>query len=213
MNLTEPDKSDLLSLFDYVGKKFKHYEDIAPNWGLEINETLDFPVGYLYAKDYDQAGTEYWFYDGVLSYGVYVWYLLGAVCSGITIKKGKHTDESNTFFLEEKPEELLQKSSACSGLFAPILDLSMKDFETEADLAKEASRLLEGFALFVDAKEHAYSFALDESFFPNSIADKSKINFEIWQDKIDEIYLVITDEAESRARKAWEEETITLPNN
>ena len=69
MNLTESDYCDLLSLFDYVGKKFSNWEETAANWGLNINEPLNFPVGSLYAKDYDQAGTEYWFYDGVLSYG------------------------------------------------------------------------------------------------------------------------------------------------
>ena len=197
MNLTEPDNSELLGLFNYVGKKFNQFEQIDTNWGLHINETLNFPAGILYAADYDQAGTEYWFYDGVLSYGVYVWYLLGAVCSVITIEKGKHTDDSGSFQLEENPEEIPGKPPACSGLFDSILSLNMSAFETEDDLVKEVSRLLEGVATLSEANGHEYSFL---------VADKCVLSFEVCQGEVDGICLVMTEEAEGEAERAWEEE-------
>ena len=207
MHFTESDYSDLLSLFDYVGKKFSEWEEIAANWGLSINEPFNFPVGSLYAKDCDQAGAEYWFYDGVLSYGVYVWVLLGAVCSVITIKKGKHTDDSGNFSLEKKPVELPKELSACSRLFAPILNLTRKDWDTEADLVKEASRLIEAVASFSEAKEQEYFFSLKDDVFPKHIVDKCTIAFEVWQGKLDGIYLVMTDEAQKKAQKIWKAES------
>jgi len=197
VNLAEPDNSELSALFDYVGKKFKNFEQIDTNWGLHVSEALDFPAGVLYAADYDQAGTEYWFYDGVLSYGVYVWYLLGAVCSMITIEKGKHISSSGSFQLEENPEELPQKPSACSELFAAILCLNMKAFETEEDLVKEASRLLEGVASFSGAEEHEYSYL---------VSDKCMLTFYVLQGEIDGICLAMTEEAQDEADRAWEEE-------
>ena len=197
MNLTEPDNRELSALFNYVGKKFKHFEQIDTNWGLHITEVLNFPAGVLYAADYDQAGTEYWFYDGALSYGVYVWYLLGAVCSMITIEKGKHIDNSGSFQLEENPEELPEKPSACSELLDAILSLNMNAFETEDDLVKEASRLLEGIASFYEANGHEYSFLA---------TDKCILSFEVCQGGIDGICLVMTEEAEDEAERAWEEE-------
>ena len=201
--LTEADYNSLSLLFDYAGKNFKNWEEIYTNWGLRINEPLNFPVGGLYAKDYDQAGTEYWFYDGVLSYGVYVWILLGAVCSVITIKKGKYITNSSNFVLEKKPEAFPQELSACSRLFAPILNLTPKDFDTETDFLKEASRLFEGVATFSEAKQQEYFFTLKDSTFPQRLVDKCIISFNISQDKVDEIYLSITDEAEKKALKQW----------
>jgi len=189
--------SELLALFNYVGKKFDHYEQIDTNWGLNITEALGFPAGVLYAADYDQAGTEYWFYDSLLSYGVYVWYLLGAVCSVITIKKGKHLDGSGSFQLEENPEALPQKPSVCSELFNSILSLDMDAFETEENLVKEVSRLLEGVASFYEANGHEYSFLA---------AGKCILSFEVWQGKVDGICLVMTEAAEEEAERAWEEE-------
>jgi len=197
MNVTESDNSELLALFNYVGKKFNHFEQIDTNWGLRITEALNFPAGVFYAADYDQAGTEYWFYDGVLSYGVYVWYLLGAVCSMITIEKGKHIDDCGSFHLEESPGELPKKPSACSELFDSILSLSMNAFETEDALVKEASRLLDGTASFYEANEHEYSFLA---------ADNCILTFSVWQGKVDGICLVMTEEAEAEADRAWEEE-------
>lgn len=202
--LTDADYNSLSLLFDYVGKKFKDWELIDTNWGLRINEPLNFPVGGLYAKDYDQAGTEYWFYDGVLSYSVYVWVLLGAVCSGITIKKGKClTSSSGNFILEKKPEAFSQELSASSRLFTPILNLNPKDFDTEDDCIKEASRLFEGVATFSEVKQHECIFTLKDGAFPQELVKKCIISFDISQDNVDEIYLSITDEAEEKALKHW----------
>ena len=106
--LTEADYNSLSLLFDYAGKNFRNWEEIDTNWGLRINEPLNFPVGGLYAKDYDQAGTEYWFYDGVLSYGVYGWILLGAVCSVITIKKENISPTAATLFLKKSLKRFLK---------------------------------------------------------------------------------------------------------
>ena len=199
--LTEADYNSLSLLFDYIGKNFKNWEEIYTNWGLCINEPLNFPVGGLYAKDYDQAGTEYWFYDGVLSYGVYVWLLLGTVCSGITIKKGKYITNSSNFILEKRPETFSQELSACSRLFAPILNLTVKDFDTEDDFLKEASRLFKGVATFSEINQHEYFFTLKNGAFPQKLIDKCIISFNISQDNVDGIYLGITDEAEKKALK------------
>ncbi len=201
--LTEADYNSLSLLFDYTGKNFKDWEEIGTNWGLRINEPLNFPVGGLYAKDYDQAGTEYWFYDGVLSYGVYVWCLLGAVCSVITVKKGKYITSSSNFVLEKKPEAFSQELSACSRLFVPILNLTLKDFDTEDDFLKEVSRLLEEVATFSEAKQHEYFFTLKDGTFSKELIDKCMISLYISQDKVDEIFLSITDEAEKKALKQW----------
>ena len=186
-----------MALFDYVGRKFDQFEQIDTNWGLHITGALGFPAGILYAADYDQAGTEYWFYDGALSYGVYVWYLLGAVCSMITIEKGKYTDNSGSFHLEESPEAIPEKPSACSELFVSLLSLNMDAFDTEADLVNEAARLLEGAASVIEVKEHEYSFL---------VADNCILTFEVCQGEIDGLRLVMTDEAEDEAERAWEEE-------
>lgn len=76
MNLAEPDNSDLLLLFDYIGKKFSSWEEIGTNWGLKINESLNFPAGGLYAKDYDQAepniGSMMGSFHTVYMYGLYL---------------------------------------------------------------------------------------------------------------------------------------------
>lgn len=198
---TEADYNSLSLLFGYVGKEFKSYEEIDRNWGLRINEPLNFPVGGLYAKDYDQAGTEYWFYDGVLSYGMYIWYLLGGVCSGITIKKGKYiANNGSNFILEKKPEAFSGELSVYSRLFESILDLDMKDFDSEADFIKEVSRLLEGTATFSSEKKpHEYLFNLNPDVFPKKLVKTCEISIYVWQDKIDELSLSITDEAGEKA--------------
>lgn len=198
---TEADYKSLSLLFDYVGKKFKNSEEIDRNWGLRINEPLNFPVGGLYAKDFDQAGTEYWFYDGVLSYGMYAWYLLGAVCSVITIKKGKYiANNGSNFILEKNPEAFSGELSVCSRLFESILDLNMKDFDTEADFIKEISRLLEGVATFSsEEKPHEYLFNLNPDVFPKKLVKTCEISFYVSEDKIEAIYLGITDEAGEKA--------------
>ena len=202
MDVTEHAKKELLSLFGYVGKKFEYWEEIDKNWGLKINEPLNFSVGTIYAKDYDQAGTAYWFYDGVLSYGMYVWYLLGAVCSVITIKKGRYIgDDSANFVLEENSDDIIPKPSVCSELFTPILNLSMADFNTEAGLVKTASEFLEGVALFSSERSHEYSFVLDDSLFPKHTVDKCELSFDVWQGKVDGIYLTITEKAKCEAKR------------
>ena len=201
MNLTEADKNEFLLLFDYVGKKFNHWDELDSNWGLKVNEFLNFPVGTLYAKEYDQAGIEYWFYDSVLSYGMYVWYLLDAICSVITIKEGRYACDSGNFFFEKNPEPIPDKPSMCSVLFADILKLSMENFDSETYLLKEASSRLEGIAEFRAVRGHEYFFSLDYNFFPRLVIDKCEITFEIWQGGIDEIYLVITDEAKKNLER------------
>ena len=166
------------------------------NWGLSIDEPFDFPVGKLYAEDLDQAGNAYWFYEGVLSYGMYVWALLDGVCSGIHIEKGKYIDDRNPnfFVLEESHDEIHSEISAYAKLFAPVLNLSMDDFETEDDLMKDVSRLLEGFASFSsqNPNNNDYIFSLDPGFFPEHIADGCKIVFNFYKGCID-MALVIRD--------------------
>lgn len=119
MDFAELNKNDLLSLFNYVGKKFNRWEELDTNWGLDINEPINFPVGVLYAKDYDQAGTNYWFYDGVVSYGMYVWSLLDGVCSVITIKKGKYISNENNFRLEKNLKKYHQNPLYVPSFFHP----------------------------------------------------------------------------------------------
>lgn len=77
----------------------------------------------------------------------------------------------------------------------------MKDFHTEMDLVKEASRLLEGVASLFNAKKHEYFFSLKDTFFPKRIVDKCIITFTVWEGQLDEIYLGMTEEAIEEAEK------------
>lgn len=200
----ETDYNSLYLLFDYVGKKFNDWAPIDTNWGLDIYEPLNFPVGGLYATDHDQAGTEYFFYDGVLTYSMYAWVLLGGVCSGIKITKGKYirNDRSN-FFLEKEPEEYSRELSVCSRLFSSVLDLSPKDFNTEDDFIKEAVRLFEGAAVFSEKTEYEYYFTLNEDIFPQKLVDKCMISICADEEGIEEIFLSITDKAQKKALSSW----------